>query len=259
MTQEFAVVSFLKAARRSSPLLWWSSTFMVFGMLVCIGLQFGDARMIAGVNVWEKPAKFFLSLVVHALTVAWTISLIPQKTRGVKTATVIFVFAAWAEMAYMIFRASRGEASHFNVSDTLGAILYPLMGIGAVSLTLTSAFIGWRIWQQRSRDIIKLGAAMGLMLGAVLGLVAGAYLSSHTSHWIGGDMNDATGLPFFHWSTTGGDLRVAHFIGLHTTQAVPLAGLSGNRWVVYGLASLMVIAMVGAFAMALKGLPLFQM
>jgi hypothetical protein len=258
MKQEFAFFSFLKSAQRASPLLWWSSIAMVFGMLVCTGLQFGDSRQLAGVSVWEKPAKFFLSLIVHALTVAWAISLITSKTRGVKTATWIFVFAAWSEMAYIIYRASRGEASHFNVSDTLGAILYPTMGVGALSLAGTSAFIGWRIWQQRGSSILREAASVGLMLGATLGTIAGAYLSSHTNHWIGGDISDASGLPFFHWSTTGGDLRVSHFIGLHMTQAVPLAGLSGSRWLVYAVAITGLLAMAATFIMALNSIPLLR-
>jgi hypothetical protein len=96
------------------------------------------------------------------------------------------------------------------------------------------------------------------MFGALLGTIAGAYLSSHTSHWIGGDLNDAAGVGFFHWSTTGGDLRVAHFIGLHTSQAVPLAALSGRRWVVYGVAALCAVLMAVAFGMATLGIPVLR-
>lgn len=231
---------------------------MTIGMALCFALSFLDARLISGVGAWEKPEKFFLSLLVHAVTLAWALSLLPKPARGVKTASWIFVFAAWAEMAYIIFRASRGELSHFNTSTLAAAILYPLMGIGAVSLVVTSAFIGWRIWQQRGENLLREATGVGLMLGAAVGLFAGAFLSSHTSHWIGGDLTDATGLPFFHWSTTGGDLRVAHFIGLHITQAMPFAALGGSRTLVYGVAFLMVIAMAGTFAMAVMGIPLFR-
>jgi hypothetical protein len=258
MAQEFAVVHFLKSAKRGSPLLWWSSMAMIVGMAICFALPFIDARLIAGISVWEKPAKFFLSLIVHALTLAWAISLLPRTARGVKTASWIFVFAGWAEMVYIIYRASYAELSHFNTSTLAAAILYPLMGVGAVSLVATSAFIGWRIWQKRGESLMREAASIGLILGATLGLVAGAYLSSHDSHWIGGDMTDATGLPFFHWSTTGGDLRVAHFIGLHITQIVPLAALSGSRIVVYGAALAMALAMAGTFIMAAMGIPLFR-
>ena len=256
MTQEFAVSNFLKAAKRGSPLLWWSALAMLMGMAICFALPLVDDQMLYGVSVWEKPAKFFLSLAVHTVTVAWALSLLVQKTRGVKIATIIMVGAAWFELAYMIFRAARGEASHFNIATPLANIMYGLMGLGAVSLTGTSAYIGWKIWRERAASVLKEATGLGLMLGAVLGTIAGVYLSSHTSHWIGGDQTDATGLAFFHWSSSGGDLRVAHFIGLHATQFVPLAALTGSRAVVYGVAIITVVLTSAAFALAVMGVPL---
>ena len=258
MKQEFAVTNFLKSAKRGSPLLWWSAAAMVVGMVICLALPLVDDRLIYGVSVWEKPAKFFLSLIVHTLTVAWAISLLPRRSRSIGIASLIMVGAAWFEMAYMIFRASRGEASHFNVASTFAAIMYPLMGLGAVSLTTTSAYIGWQVWRERAGGVTKEAAGLGLMVGAVLGTIAGAYLSSHTSHWIGGDQTDASGLAFFHWSTTGGDLRVAHFVGLHATQFVPLAALTGKRMVVYAVVGACVLLTVASFAMAVLALPVLQ-
>jgi hypothetical protein len=258
MTNQFAIVQFLRDAKRGSPLLWWSSVAMMFGLAVCFALTLVDARLLAGANVWEKPAKFFLSLTVQAVTMAWAISIVPEKLRGTKTATLLFVIAAWFELAYMIFRASRGEASHFNTGTPLAAFMYAMMGLGSLTLVFTSGFIGWRIWQRRGKILMHEAAGVGLVLGAVLGLIAGGYLSSQTSHWIGGDMTDATGLTYFRWSTTGGDLRVAHFIGLHATQLVPLAALSGNRSVVYGTALIVTLAMFATFIMAAMGVPLLR-
>jgi hypothetical protein len=258
MTNQTAIMHFNSEARRGSPLLWWVCVALLAGMLGCYGLQLADARLIAGVSVWEKPAKFFLSLIVQAGTLAWAISLLQRPARGIKAASWIFIAAIVLEMAYMLYRASRAEASHFNTETPFAAIMYTVMGIGAISLTITSGFIGWRVWQQREGNVMREAAGFGLMLGALLGTIAGGYLSSQTSHWIGGDLTDATGLGFFHWSTTGGDLRVAHFIGLHATQAVPLAALSGNRWVVYGVAALCAIAMATAFGLATMGMPVLR-
>ena len=258
MREEFAIVHFLKSAKRGSPILWWASILMLVGMVVCFALPLVDARLIAGVSVWEKPAKFFLSLIVQAISVAWAISLLQKPARGVKLATWMFVAAIIVEMSYMIFRASRGEPSHFNTSTLFANIMYALMGVGAITLTGTSAFVGWRVWQQRGTSFMHEAAGIGLMFGSLLGTIAGGYLSQQHGHWIGGDMNDATGLAFFHWSTTGGDLRVAHFIGLHAAQAVPLAALSASRLVVYATALLCLILMGATFAMAIMGIPLLR-
>jgi hypothetical protein len=259
MNQPFAITSFLASARRGSPLLFWSAIAMTLVMAMCLVLPFWDLRQFNGVSTWEKPAKFGLSFVVHFATVAWGMSLLTPQTRGAKTASILMFAAAWFEIVYIVFRASRGEGSHFNSDTFISGLMYGMMGMGALLLTATTAFIGWRIFQQRTDSLMLYATGLGFMLGALLGTIGGGHLSSQPSHWIGGDMTDATGLFFFHWSTTGGDLRVSHFIGLHAIQFVPLAGLSENKAIVWGAAAGVALAMAATFAMALMGIPLFKL
>jgi hypothetical protein len=250
--------NFLNDAQRSSPMLWRNAIALAAGCVICLALHLVDHRLINGVNVWDKPSKFFLSLAVQFVTVAWAMSLLQKSARGVSAAVGIMTAAAWIEMLYILFRAARGETSHFNTGTPVAAIMYSIMGLGAVSLTSTAAFIGWRIWQQRGTNLLHEATGLGLMLGALLGTIAGGYMSAQASHWVGGDMTNATGIGFFGWSTTGGDLRVAHFIGLHATQAVPLAAVSGKRIVVYAVAISIASAAALTLIQSISGVPLLR-
>ena len=234
---------------------------MLLCFVLCFALQFIDARDFNGANVWTKPAKFYISLSVHFATIAWALSFAGAEVRHSRLVTWTsraMIASAWYELIYMTFRAARGEASHFNTGSLSNAILYQLMALGAVVLVVGAAIIGWAIWRRMPRTIWSEAIALGFGLAAVLALVVGFTLGGNSGHWIGGDMTDATGLPVFKWSTTGGDLRVSHFIGLHAMQFVPFAAMSGRRSVVYGVALLTAIATALTYMQALSGTPLFR-
>ncbi|MDP8998294.1 MAG: hypothetical protein M3O03_15020 [Pseudomonadota bacterium] len=260
-TNAWPIANLLHDVRGGNSWLWRSTLAFSAGLFICAALLLIDHRLFNGVNVWDKPAKFFLSFVVQFATLSWALSLLPaqqRKSRGVKTAVAAMSVAAWFEMAYMIFRASRGEASHFNRASIFAQVMYGMMGAGAITLVGTACFIGFLVWKHRKQSLITEAAGLGLMLGMVLATVAGVYMSSMQNHWVGGDLSDAHGLGLFTWSTTGGDLRVAHFVGMHAAQFIPLAALNGDRRVVYGVAAASVILTVTIFVMSMSGIPLFR-
>ena len=158
----------------------------------------------------------------------------------------------------MMYQSSLGEASHFNRSTPFHDMMYSLMGLGALTLTVTTAYLGWRI-RRAGTTVMHFAAGWSFIVSAVATTLVASYLASGAGHWIGGDQTDATGLPFFHWSTTGGDLRVAHFAALHIMQAVPLIAWF---WPDKRIATPSLIAgvaiVVGLSAQALMGLPLFR-
>lgn len=239
-----------------------ATTVLAFIALAAAGvvLMRLDARTFDGVSVWLKPTRFFAALAIQLATVAWALARLPPDERGSRRITWAMRFAlgaAWFEMAYIVFRAARGEASHFNTSTGFAAVMWPLMGVGAVILTSTSGYVGVRLWRHRARDLWTEAAAVALVLGAVLGTVAGAYLSARTGHRVGGDATDATGTGVVHWSTTGGDLRIAHFVGLHAAQVVLIAAAGQRRWMIYAVAIALTAATVATGVQAILGVPLF--
>ena len=66
--------------RQASPLLWRSSLVFLAAFVLCLVLQAVDGRQFNGISVWIKPAKFFLSVALQMLTLAWGISLLPEPT-----------------------------------------------------------------------------------------------------------------------------------------------------------------------------------
>jgi hypothetical protein len=247
--------------RSGSQPVWWTTLSFAALAVVCVGLQMVDPRLINGVNVWLKPAKFFASLAIQFATVSWALTFLPaleRNGRAIRWSMLVMIFWGWMEMAYLVFRASRAEASHYNNDGVFAQVAYSVMGFGAVSLTAVAGFVGFKLWKHRRNSIWTEAASVGLIAGAVLGTIAGAYLSAQAGHHVGGNTSDASGTGLFAWSTTGGDLRIAHFVGLHATQIIPFAALSGKRSVVYGATAAVSVLTVVTFGMAYFGVPLLR-
>jgi hypothetical protein len=97
------------------------------------------------VNVWDKPLKFELSLVVFFGTLAWFWGYLTdeqQRGRFLKVLAVISVAGVAFEMACMILQSARGVASHFNNAAPFEAIMFGLMGLAAIVFTAMPLILG---------------------------------------------------------------------------------------------------------------------
>lgn len=198
--------------------------------LIAAGL---DPRTLDGVGVWVKPLKFQLAFALHWLTLAWLAPLLAPPARPALAGWLrVAGVATLVELAVITLQAARGRASHFNAATPLDAVLYYGVMAGAVLLimaaTLAMAWLLWRHPADPQRGAPWLGAVLGLGLGATLTLLVTAPLAAGLidgpGPWVGGVKSNAAGLPVLHWSTTGGDLRVPHFVATHLMQALPALG-----------------------------------
>ncbi len=253
-------------AYQGQPLLAGAGLFLLLATIPTLAAMGLDGRTLNGIDVWIKPLKFEVSLAVQLLSVAWLMLFLPERQgRLVRGLAIAMTAAAFFEIAYIALQASRGEASHYNVATPVAGLMYSLMGLGAVVLVATSGWIGALILRrgETSRPIV-LASGLGLVLGSVIGSLTGAYMSAQTGHWVGGETTDAGGLPVFGWSRTGGDLRVAHFFGLHLIQILPVAAWAGAAILPSRLQKPAIIAVAAAgslfalavFVQALSGQPI---
>lgn len=238
--------------------------------LVTLGLQLVDSRTLAsGVNVWLKPAKFAFSLSTFALTAAWFMGYVrPERraSRPMRAAARVLMATAGFELTYIALQAARGLESHFNVSGPVYAVMYALMGLAAIALAATTLPLAWEIARRPAPGLqssYRAAVVIGLALTFVLGAGFGGYMSTQAGHAVG---TVGGQVPVVGWNRLGGDLRVAHFLGIHAEQAIPiLAALAAGcgtrtRWLVLAAGTTLYVALtIGVFVQAVRGQPLLPL
>jgi hypothetical protein len=184
-----------------------------------------DQRTLLGAPLWVKPLKFAISFAVYSGTLAWMLARLPDR-RMHRTGWLIVVTSA-IEVAIIVGQAARGVRSHFNDDDAVGETLFILMGVTIVFLYVATFAVALRFLREPGDDPATTWAVRLGLLVSLLGMSIGFVMSAIGSHAVGVPDGGA-GLPFTNWSTTGGDLRIGHFVGLHALQLLPLlaAGLT---------------------------------
>ncbi|HEV2801178.1 MAG TPA: hypothetical protein VGW12_11815 [Pyrinomonadaceae bacterium] len=189
-----------------------------------------DGRSITGVNPWLKPSKFAVSIAVYTFTLAWFMPYLAHYRRTVRFIAWGTAFVFVGEMVCIISQAARGVPSHFNVSTAYDASVFSLMGMLIVFNTAL-VLLTFLLFFGRTAPLAPAylwGIRLGLLL-FLLGSLEGFAMVNNMAHTVG-QRDGGAGLPFVNWSTRAGDLRVAHFLGFHALQILPLAGYSFARW-----------------------------
>jgi hypothetical protein len=214
--------------QRNRLLANMGTLFLVVSILLSIYAPFNTVQVL-GINAMLKPIKFCISIWIYAWTMAYLLYYVDnqQKVRQFSIlATVTMIY----ENAVIIVQAFRGKLSHFNQTEIVGGILYALMGIMIFWLTTATLVLTIRFMRQKTYQInsaLVLSIKIGLILFVFFSYFGG-YMSAINSHNVGGKIGDA-GLPLLNWSTLFGDLRVAHFFGIHSLQLIPLFGFWASK------------------------------
>ncbi len=238
----------------------------IFGALCLIGALFSFLMInisnteVLGINAWIKPLKFFLSTTIFVWSMAWYLGhLTPSPTITLYNWVAIGILAF--ELIYITIQAGKGELSHFNVSSSYHATMFQWMGIAISIMTLFTLYIGILFFTQPLPQLPP-AYLWGIRLGIICFVIfafEGGMMGAKMAHTVGGPDGEL-GIKFLNWSLTKGDLRIAHFVGMHALQVLPILGyfvLTSTRFLVvfaviyFGIATSVMIQ-------ALMGLPLIR-
>jgi len=222
------------------PLIILSGVMFITFLATIVGVFVDHHRVITGAPAWLKPAKFAISVSVYCFTFVWLLSFVENHPRLVQIVANVTVVSISVEMVVITTQAARGITSHFNLTTTFNSFLWFTMGAFIVVVWTMNLLLAILLSRQRMPDqVFAWSLRLGVLVSSI-GMAAAFFMTMPTpkqaaamaggspAHIVGahsvGVPDGGPGLPVVGWSTTGGDLRVAHFFGLHALQVLPFLG-----------------------------------
>jgi hypothetical protein len=232
--------TFLQRAWRANRPLTILGAAMIFVFLATLGGVLLDHRIITGAPAWLKPAKFAISISVYCFSFVWMLGFVESRPRLARFAANVTAVSFIVEMTVILTQAARGTTSHFNMTTALDSFLWLAMGAFIVVVWMMNLLLAILLVFERIPDrpfgwSLRLG-----LLVSLVGMGVGFFMVRPTPDQMAtmaagrgprivgahsfGIADGGPGLPVVGWSTVGGDLRVAHFLGIHAMQVLPFFG-----------------------------------
>jgi hypothetical protein len=243
---------------RNETLFYYGLLCLILSAIFILLTKYTNTQVF-NVNAWYKPFKFAFSTFLFVWAMAWYCYYLPNFNIKLFNWTVIILLGF--EIFYIAFQANKGQLSHYNLSTPVYAFLFSMMALAATLVTLYTAYVGLLFFTNSFPELPNY-YVWAIRLGIIIFVIfsfEGFAMGSRLSHSVGA-LNDNSNWFIVGWSKTVGDLRVAHFIGMHALQVLPLLSyyvfkntkLTVGLSVVYGLLALLTLYQ------ALNGKPLVR-
>ncbi len=169
-------------------------------------------------NVWIKPLKFSISIGLSGAAFVWILRRVPSN-RTMRIATFASAAALFIEQVLITTQAARGVRSHFNMTPGIDSTIYSAMGNFVGIVWVATLVLAVSLSRRTIHDpVLKIVATSGAWL-VLLGASVGFIMVAVSKHSIGAEDGGPI-LALVGWNRNVGDLRPAHFVGLHGLQAL---------------------------------------
>jgi hypothetical protein len=252
---------FVEELKHRNLLLYYFGCCCFVAAIICILIMLISNQKVMGINSFVKPCKFFLSSGIFAWTMGWLMYYLEEENKVMWFNWVVIIVLAF-ETIYIALQAARGQLSHFNISSAFSGLMFSLMGIAISVMTAWTGYIGY-LFFVKSFPALPDAYTWGIRLGILFFVIfafQGGIMATKLSHTVGA-ADGSAGLPLVNWSKQYGDLRIAHFVGMHALQLLPLFGYYISRSVkITVIAALLYFTItILILVQALMGKPLFKL
>jgi len=254
------MIEIINALKTRNEILFYTGAVYAVMALVCFIMVYVTNTQVLGISAFIKPMKFYISSVIYTFTMAWILYYL-NDSKIVSAFSWTLVVTLTFENIYISYKAFIGQQSHFNISTSFNSAMFSLMAVAITIITLFTAYIAV-VFFTKEFPALSNSYLWGIRLGLVLFVVfafEGFMMGAKLSHTVGAPDGGA-GLPVTNWSKQNGDLRIAHFLGMHALQILPLIGyyLTNNAKITISMGVLYFLVTTAILIQALNGKPLIK-
>lgn len=243
---------------RNETLFYFSAALFLMSVIFYLLTKITSIQ-VAGINAWFKPFKFAISIAIYCSTMAWFCYELPNFNIKLFNWANIFLFSF--EIIYITIQAARKQESHFNWTTPFYRMMFGGMAIAAIAITIYAAYVGLKFFQTNFPNI-PVYYVWAIRLSIFIFIIfsfEGILMGGRQTHTVGARVQ-TTFLPLMKWNMKEGDLRVAHFIGMHALQIIPLLSfyILKNTIAVFAVSGLYLLFAVFVLIQALQSKPFIK-
>ena len=259
----------LHRRNNTTNVLVWTIYIELMLMAVLLILLPFDTVQVDGRHRLIKPLNFSMSMVIYLATVVVLLDHLRASMWWKKVISWGVSICILTAISCITMQAGRGITSHFNNSTPFDSTVSLLMDIvdPVNSILVLVLLIFALLSKYNVSRVTQLGIVFGTFIFLVGSVLGGLMVVQGQS--VVGVAPGGPGLPVLNWSTKGGDFRVAHFLGIHALQILPIAGwlidlleglsMRAKLTAVVAVSAGYIMLMGFVFLQALNGMPLVRM